>query len=107
MGIFATGSIQTTAPTSSRVKSFDTTSSLYTTGATLKDVTLINTGTVTVFVGSSAVTAATGLPLPPGVQLTYEGYSHVKGDTTGDIYTITSSGTGAVQAGLATVNSVD
>ena len=108
MGIFASSSVQVSSVGSgATVKIFDTTSSKYATGATLRDVTIINTGSVTIFLGSSTVTAAHGLPLPAGVQITYTGYSHVKGDTTGDIYAITSSGSATVEAGLATDSTVD
>jgi hypothetical protein len=107
MGIFAASTVQNTAPGSGgTTKIFDANSSLYAAGATLTDVTIVNAGTVTVFLGSSTVTAAHGLRLDPGVQVTLNGYRHVKGDTNGDIYAITSSGTGAVEAGLATVDPV-
>lgn len=106
MAIFATGSIQTTSVTTAATKVFDTTSALYTTGATLANVTLINTGAVACHVGIAAVTT-TGLTLNPGEQLTITGYSHVKGDTTGDLYAITASGTTTVEAGLATDATVD
>jgi hypothetical protein len=108
MGIYAASTVQVSSVGSgATVKIFDTTSSKYATGATLRDVTIVNIGTVSVFLGSSTVTAAHGLRLDAGQQLTYLGYSHVKGDTVGDIYAITSSGTAAVETGLATVNVVD
>lgn len=107
MAIFSPN-VQTNTVTNSATKVFDTTSSLFTTGATLADVTVENTSTsTTVFLGQSGVTSSTGLRLEPGDQITYQGYSHVKGDTTGDIYAITASGTAVVVTGLATVNTVD
>lgn len=70
---------------------------------TLRDVTIVNTGANTVWLGGSTVTAATGLALPAGAQITYNGYTAVAGQTAGRIYGISTSGT-TVSAGLATVN---
>lgn len=103
MAIFSSGSVQTTTVTNSATKIFDTTSSLYATGAYLNNVTVVNTGDTACHVGIAAVTV-TGLTLNPGEQLTIYGYSHVKGDTTGDLYAITDSGTTTVEVGLATVD---
>jgi hypothetical protein len=103
VSIFSSGSIQTTTVTTGATKVFDVTSSLYATGAALTNLTLVNTGSVTCFVGIASVTV-TGLRLAPGQQLTIYGYSYVKGDTNGDVYAITASGTTTIQAGLATVD---
>lgn len=73
-------------------------------GSALRNVTIVNTGAATVFLGTSSVTAATGLALAAGQQLTIEGYSAVAGNATGAIYGITSSGTAFVEAGLETTN---
>lgn len=73
---------------------------------TLRDVILINTGANTVWLGGSTVTAATGLALPPGAQLTYTGYVATAGSTTGRIYGISTGGT-TVEAGLATDSTSD
>jgi hypothetical protein len=73
---------------------------------TLRDVTIINTGATTCFVGSSSVTAAAGLPLKAGQQVTIQGWTTTTGTTTNDIYAITSSGTTTCNAGLATVAAV-
>lgn len=70
---------------------------------TLKDVTIVNTGSNTVWLGGSTVTAATGLALPAGAQITYNGYVATAGDSAGSIYGISTGGT-TVSAGLATVN---
>ncbi len=71
----------------------------------LKDPIIENTSsTVTVFLGSSSVTAATGLPLGPGQQITYNGFSTAVGSGGTALYAITSSGTAKVVAGLATIN---
>lgn len=73
------------------------------TAQTLRDVTIVNTGANTVWLGGSTVTAATGLALPAGAQLTYNGYTAVAGQTAGRIYGISTGGT-TVEVGLATVN---
>lgn len=70
---------------------------------TLRDVTIVNTGSNTVWLGGSTVTAATGLALPAGAQLTYNGYVATAGSTAGRIYGISTGGT-TVEVGLATVN---
>jgi hypothetical protein len=106
MAIFATGSVQSSAVADTSSKVFDTTSSLYATGAYLTNLTIVNTGANSIYVGSfTGVTAITGLLLNPGSQLTFHGYSHVKGDTTGDVYAICASGkASSVKIGLATVD---
>jgi hypothetical protein len=60
------------------------------------------------FVGSgAAVTAVTGLAVPPGGQLTLQGYvaTSVASNTGGDISAITSAGTASALVGLASVAS--
>lgn len=106
MAIFASGSVQTGAVADTSSKVFDTTSALYASGATLTNVTLVNTGANAVYVGSfTGVTAITGILVSPGSQLTVHGYSHAKSDTTGDLYAICASGkTSSVEVGLATVD---
>jgi flagellar basal body rod protein FlgF len=78
--------------------------------ATLKDVTIINTGTVAVYVGSGSLAAGgTTYPLqiPVGGQLTVQGYSVANpSGTTGQIWGNTTTGTGSTLAGLASVASV-
>jgi hypothetical protein len=80
------------------------------TTATLRDVTIINTGTVTVFAGSGSLTAgnvSTAFAIPVGGQLTIQGYSVVKPTgTVGQIWGNTTTGTGSTLAGLASVASV-
>lgn len=73
---------------------------------TLKDITIVNTGAVNIFLGSSSVTAATGLILRPGNQVTIQGWTETSGTTTYDVYGITSSGTTTTEAALATVVAV-
>lgn len=103
MAIFAAGSVQVVTVANTATKIFDTTSAKYATGATLTGLTIINTGSTTIFLGSSSVTAATGLRLAAGQQITYNGYSYLKSNTVGDVYAITASGTSTTEAGLATV----
>ena len=79
--------------------------------AVLKDVTIVNQGTVAVYIGagSASVAAATGLQIPVGGQVTIQGYSVTSPTgTTGQIWgqTATSGLVGQTAAGLATVASV-
>ena len=79
--------------------------------ATLKDVTIINTGANTIYVGSGSIsaTSTTGLAVPAGGQLTIQGYSVVNpSSTTGQIWAQTGvfGQTSSTEAGLATVASV-
>jgi hypothetical protein len=55
---------------------------------TRKDLTLINHGTVDVYVGLATVTTANGVKLPPGAALVIR--------TTAAVQGITASGTGSV-----------
>jgi hypothetical protein len=73
---------------------------------TLHDVTIINVGPATVYLGSSSVTAATGLALKAGQQATIQGWTATTGTTTNDVWAITSSGTAEVIGALATLASV-
>jgi hypothetical protein len=76
----------------------------------LKDVTIMNTGTVTVYVGSGSLIAGgsqSALQIPVGGQVTIQGYSVTKPTgTAGQIWGNTTTGTGATLAGLASVASV-
>lgn len=104
MAIFASNTVQTTSVGNSATQVFSTANAAFATGATLKNLTIINTGSVTCFVGIASVTT-TGLRLAPGQQITINGYSYVKGDTNGNVYAITASGTTTIEAGLGTVDS--
>lgn len=105
MAIFGSN-IQTTSVGNTAAAVFNPNAAPFSTLAgPLKDVTIENTSsTVSVFLGSSSVTAATGLVLGPGQQITYEGFSTATGSGGTALYAITSSGTAVVVAGLATVN---
>jgi hypothetical protein len=74
---------------------------------TCRDISIINTGTATCYVGGSSVTTA-ALPLGPGQQVTVQGWTATSDKTTSDIYGITTGGgtQTTTVAGLATVASV-
>jgi hypothetical protein len=76
----------------------------------LKDVTVINQGTVTVYVNTGSASAASGtigVPIPAGGQLTIQGYSGTVG-TAGSLWaqTVVVGQTGLVAVGMASVASV-
>lgn len=75
---------------------------------TLRDVSVINTGANVLWVGASAVTTVTGMYLPPGAQMTIQGWAGTSNTTTRDIYAIATSGaaTSSTAAGLASLASV-
>jgi len=64
------------------------------------NMTVVNTGSAVVYLGTNAVTAATGIPLASGGQLTIQGPAIA-------LWGITASGTAYVEAGLSTVAAVD
>lgn len=78
--------------------------------AVLKDVTILNVGTVPVYVGSGSLSAggsATPLQIPVGGQVTVQGYSVTSpSGAAGQIWGNVTTGTGSTLAGLATVASV-
>jgi len=94
VAIFAT-SVQGTTVTSSVTQVYSTA------GLTSpRDVTLMNQGTATIYVGGSQVTATnTGVPVASGQQLTVAGAAQ-------NLWAITSAGTATVEAGLASVDVV-
>lgn len=79
-----------------------------TVGAVLKDVTIINNGPNTMYVGgNSSVTTAIGVPVVAGGQLTLQGYNvtSTASSATGDLYAITASAqTANVVVGLSTTD---
>lgn len=81
------------------------------TGTALAGITVINTGTVTCWVGTSSVTATTGLVLKSGEQVTISnGNGHVaaeSGASSWNLYAITSSGTTTVEASLVSLTVTD
>lgn len=83
-----------------------------TTGDILKDVTILNTGTGTIYAaGGTTVAGAApiGLPIPPGGQLTIQGYNVTAAATVpgGPVYGICATGAASsTTAGLASVPSV-
>jgi hypothetical protein len=80
---------------------------------TLRDLTIVNTGTGVLWVSSGSAAAvssagSTGLAVPPGAQLTLIGWTATSNTTTSDVWGIgqTNSGTVTAIAGLATLASV-
>lgn len=65
-----------------------------------RDVTVLNQGTATVWVGGGTVTTTSGIQVNVGGQVT------VGGQAAQNLWAITSAGTATVVAGLATVNAV-
>lgn len=105
MAIFANGAAtQTASVTNSATLVFDSDASGITAGITIGDVTVQNTGTTTIFVGQSGVTATTGLRVPGGAQVTINGFGALQSSTNFDIYAITSSGTSSTLAGPVTLS---
>jgi hypothetical protein len=78
------------------------------TSTTLSNLTVMNTGTATCFVGTSTVSATTGVPLAPGQQLVIIGNqtAGTSGNTSWNLSAITSAGTTTTEASLATLVSV-
>lgn len=104
MPIFGSN-VQTTAVPNSATAVFNPNATPFSTLAgPLKDVTLENVGTVTVFIGQSTVTSSTGIPLLAGQQLTINGFSTPAGSGGTVLYAITASGSSTVVAGLATLD---
>lgn len=101
MAIFANGAAtQATASVgTSATLVFDADASGITAGITIGDITVINTGSVTMFVGQSGVTATTGLRVPPGASWSSNGLGALQSSTNYDVYAITSSGTTSALAG--------
>jgi hypothetical protein len=106
MAIFANGAATqaTASVTSSATLVFDSDASGITSGITIGDIIIVNTGTVTMFIGQSSVTATTGLRVPPGASWTSQGLGALQSSTNYDVYAITSSGTTSALAGPATLN---
>ncbi len=76
----------------------------------LKDVTVINQGTVTIYVGSGSIPSSTptlGAAIPAGGQLTFQGYSGTVG-VAGSLWAQAgaASQTGQTAVGMASVASV-
>jgi hypothetical protein len=82
---------------------------LFASGAQLGSVTVTNVGAVRCWVGVSAVSATTGIPLQPGESININGGSHKVGETGAtslNLYAITSSGSTQVEVALATFPSI-
>lgn len=76
--------------------------------AILSNLTVINTGTATAYIGSAGTPTTSSLALPPGFQLTIQGTAVVSATSSNfNLWAITSAGTTSIEAGLATVVAVD
>lgn len=107
-----------TTVTSSATRIFDTTgtpiggsyTAQFTAGTNLGSLTVINTGTVNCWLGTSSVTATTGLLLKPGEQLTIQNGTHLAAETgaatSWNIFAITASANTTVEVALASFPSV-
>lgn len=104
MALFANGpATQTTSVTTT---SGTATAQIFNTAAagvtgTLRNVLVVNAGTVTIYVGGgTAVTSTTGMPVAAGAQLLLEGSAI-------NLYALTASGTSTVIAGLSSQTVTD
>jgi hypothetical protein len=78
--------------------------------AVLSNLTFINTGTATAYVGSSATPTTASLAVPPGFQVTIQGTAVVSATSSNfNLWAITSGAgnTTSIEASLATVVAVD
>lgn len=107
MGLFASATQTNTSVGNSATQVFNSNASFVATGASVTNVTVINTGSVDCFLGQSGVTSSTGLRLPAGAQVTFHNWSYPKNTSAANIYAITASGTTLVVSGLATVDATD
>lgn len=98
--------IQTVAVSTSATQVFNPNATPFSTLAgPLKDVTIMNTGASTVFLGQSGVTATTGFPLGAGQQVTVNGFSTPAGSGGTAIYGICATSTSTTTvSGLATID---
>lgn len=104
MAIFSSAT-QGTVVTSSATQIFSLTPSIGGSAVALvnpRDVTIVNQGTATIYIGGSTVTAAAsgGPTLSPGGQMT------LGGQAAQNLWAITAAGSATVTAALATVDAV-
>jgi len=81
----------------------------FTAGAQLASITVTNVGSVKCWVGISAVSVTTGVPLQAGESITITNGSHKaaeSGTSSWNLYAITASGTTLVEAALTSFPSV-
>ena len=78
----------------------------YTSGLTISNLTVQNSGTASVFIGGSAVTTATGLELPAGMSVTITGSTVTGASSKFNLWGITAAVTVPTEASLATVDAV-
>lgn len=83
-----------------------------TVGDTLKDLTIINSGAGTIYASNGSITASAtpaGFPIPPGGQMTVQGYFLVAANSAvGNVWAVAATGglNSSTQVGLASVASV-
>lgn len=112
MAIFSVGSpaYQAASGSTTAVKIWSGTASALAAlspAVTLRDFTVVNTGTVTIYVGGSSVAgAATGAPVPAGAQLTIQGWTATSNTSTNDVWAISAAGNWTTESSLATLASV-
>ncbi len=119
MSFFEGSIVQSTSVTSTAAVIWNPTNSSTTTfgplgaaptGAALNHVGIVYAGTVAIYVGGTAVTTYSGLPIPPGGQLGIQRYSFTAGaaaTSSGTISAVTASGTAQVQVGLISITAVN
>lgn len=76
----------------------------FTSGTILHDLTVINTGTATAYIGSAGTPTTSSLALPAGFQLTIQGTAVVSATSSNfNLWAITSAGTTSLEASLASL----
>ena len=121
MPLFETGIVQVSTvgtlsaliwnPSNGSTTTFGSLGSI-TTGDVLHDVTIINTGSGTVYAAAGTTTAGAtpiGIQIPPGGQLTIQGYNVTAAASVqgGPIYALCATGaSSSVKVGLSSVASV-
>jgi hypothetical protein len=78
------------------------------TAAVLSNLTFVNTGTATAYVGSTGTPTTASLAVPPGFQVTIQGTAVVSATSSNfNLWAVTAAGTTNFEASLATVVAVD
>ena len=99
--IYNAGSATVVSPTATTYYAFPS-------SAVLTNLTFINTGTATAYVGSAGTPTTSSLAVPPGFQVTIQGTAVVSATTSNfNLWAVTSGGTTNFEASLATVVAID
>lgn len=101
----ATYQVTTVASTATQIyNTLGPSSTGITSGTQLTNLTVTNSGSVTVYLGSSSVTAATGLVLLAGQSIVIQGTPVAAASgAVWNLYAITASGTSVVETGLGSL----